>query len=215
MKQLRLLLLLAFVALGLGITQAQQSTTPPSGNPQSPASMAIPQLQPSPVRILTPTPGQTLSTNYAQLHFELARPAPSGEPIFLVQLDSNDPISTSDTDYTFADLPPGSHTVRVTLVDANNSPIEGATATVQFSVPSVLPTHVKGSSGGFQRGHANIVGAAPSAPIPPELRDAGDITFPLKGSPLPLLSLIGFILLIAAAVHALRAPKNAARRAAL
>lgn len=143
MKPLRLLLLFALVALGLGIAHAQQPTAPSPANPQFPGSMAIPQLQPSPVRILAPVSGQTLSANYAHLQFELTRPAPSGEPIFLVQLDSNDPISTTDTDYTFADLPPGSHTIRVTLVDANNLPIEGASATVQFSVPSLLPPNPK------------------------------------------------------------------------
>ena len=36
---------------------------------------------------------------------------------------------------------------------------------------------------------------APAAPIPPELRNQGDPDLPVKGSPLPLVSLIGFGLL--------------------
>jgi hypothetical protein len=47
----------------------------------------------------------------------------------------------------------------------------------------------------------------PAAPIPPELRNQGDPDLPLKGSPLPLVSLIGFGLLIGGVVPAMRARK--------
>ena len=45
---------------------------------------------------------------------------------------------------------------------------------------------------------------APAAPIPPELRNEGDPDLPVKGSPLPLVSLIGFVLLISGVVPAMR-----------
>jgi hypothetical protein len=48
---------------------------------------------------------------------------------------------------------------------------------------------------------------APVAPIPPELRNQADPDLPVKGSPLPLISLIGFGLLIGGVVPALRAHK--------
>jgi hypothetical protein len=48
---------------------------------------------------------------------------------------------------------------------------------------------------------------APAAPIPPELRNQGDPDLPVKGSPLPLVSLIGFGLLIGGLVPAMRARK--------
>jgi hypothetical protein len=48
---------------------------------------------------------------------------------------------------------------------------------------------------------------APAAPIPPELRNQGDPDLPVKGSPLPLVSLIGFGLLIGGVVPAMRARK--------
>ena len=48
---------------------------------------------------------------------------------------------------------------------------------------------------------------APAAPIPPELRNQGDTDLPIKGSPLLLISLIGFGLLISGVVPAMRARK--------
>ncbi len=214
MKEFRILLLFALVAVGLSIAQNQQSATAPAGDPQ-PLVALNPQVRPSPITILTPTPGQTLTDRYVHLRFELSQPVPSGEPIFLVQLDSREPISMSDTDYTFPDeLQPGPHTIRVTLVDANNMPIEGATATVQFKVPALQPANNNGSPV-IQSAAGNIAGAAPAPPIPPELHNDGDIKLPLRGSPLPLLSLIGFGLLIGGAAHAMRTPKGPTHRAAL
>lgn len=208
MKKIELLLVFIFVAVALGVAQQDQTTvTIPADSPQPTTVVVKPEGLPSPVRILTPTAGQTLASNFAELRFELAQPALSGEPNFLVQLDASDPISMSDTSYTFADLQPGSHTIRVTLVDANNVPVEGGTATVQFKVPapqSSAPT------GAVQRrtqetpGGRTLAGAAPAEPIPPELRNEGDPNLPLAGSPLPLLSLIGFGLLIGGAAQAMR-----------
>jgi len=48
---------------------------------------------------------------------------------------------------------------------------------------------------------------APAAPIPPELRNEGDPDLLVKGSPLPLVSLIGFALLISSVIPAMRARK--------
>jgi hypothetical protein len=155
------------------------------------------------IRILTPVAGQTLSANFVNLRFELMRPALTGEPNFLVQLDSADPVSMSDTDYTFSELQPGIHTIQVTLVDANNSPVEGGIATVRFKVPSATPP-AHGNSSRAQHFASAIAGAAPAAPIPPELRNEGDPILPFAGSPLPLLSLIGFGLLIGGAAQAMR-----------
>ncbi len=96
-----------------------------------------PETQPADVLILAPVAGQTLTSNSVDLSFELVQPAMNGEPKFLVQLDNAPPIRTSSTDYTFPELLPGSHTIRVTLVDASNSPVQGGSATVQFAIQSV------------------------------------------------------------------------------
>jgi hypothetical protein len=206
MKQIRLLLLLTFVAMSLFAAQNPPPTTAPAGtavvNPN--AAVVNPDAQSPLVRILTPVSGQMLASNFVNLRFELVRPALNGEPIFIVQLDAADPINTSSTDYTFSDLEPGIHSVRVTLVDANNSPVQGGSATVQFKVPSTPPAHTDGSKGVGPHTVRTIAGAPPFAPIPPELRKDGDVNLPLAGSPLPLISLIGFGLLIGGAAQTMR-----------
>jgi hypothetical protein len=211
-QQIRLFLFCALVATALGLVGQQSDTPTPSPNdsPQPTTVIVTPAAQPSPVRILTPTQGQTLTDNFIHLHFELAQPALSGEPNFLVQIDSADPISMSDTDYTFSDLQPGSHTIRVTLVDANNVPVQGSSATVQFKVPAEQPNKSDSPESIVQPrklvlASRTLAGVPPNLPIPPELRNEGDPTLPLAGSPLPLLSLIGFGLLIGGAAQAMRA----------
>ncbi len=206
MKEIRLLIWFVAVATALGMAQGDQPSAATSGNSQSTTVIVTPATQPSPVRILTPTAGQTLQENYVHLHFELAQPALSGEPNFEVQLDSADPVNTSETDYTFSDLQPGSHTIRVTLVDANNSPVQGGTATVhfQFKVPKSDAPPGATLHGNETPGSRTLAGGIPALPIPPELRNDGDAKLPLAGSPLPMLSLIGFGLLIGGAAQAMR-----------
>jgi hypothetical protein len=191
MKHFQLFVLLVLVAFTLGARNVTAQSSSSVGYVQSATGVAADAEQPSPVRILSPLPGQTLSANYVDVRFELTRPALSDEPNFLVQLDSSDPIGTVETGYTFPDLQPGVHIVRVTLVDANNVPVQGGTATVQFKVASATqPAHINNSNS--QHFTGNLRGAAPEAPIPPELRNDGDPKLPLAGSPLPLISLIGF-----------------------
>jgi hypothetical protein len=207
MKQIRLLLLCILFATSLGAAQNQPSSTSPPGNAQSATAIVNPEAQSASIRILTPVSGQMLTANFVELRFELARPALSGEPIFRVQLDGADAINTSSTNYTFSGLQPGLHSVRVTLVDANNSPVQGGTATVEFKVPSVSqaqPAHSDASHGGRPPATRTIAGTPPSAPIPPELRKEGDVNLPMAGSPLPWISLVGFGLLIGGATQTMR-----------
>jgi hypothetical protein len=205
MKQIRLLLMLTLAIGSVGAAQNSPSTAVPDGDAPSTA-MVNAEAQSASIRILTPVSGQTLASNFVSLRFELVRPALTGEAIFLVQLDGADPINTISTDYTFSELQPGLHSVRVTLVDANNSPVQGGSATVQFKVPSLAqPAHTDGSHGAAKpRTTRTIAGAPPAAPIPPELRKDGDVNLPLAGSPLPLISLIGFGLLIGGAAQTMR-----------
>ena len=157
--------------------------------------------QPSAVRILTPAAGAALVTDYVNVKYELVQPALSDEPNFLVQLDAYDPVQTSETSHTFSDLQPGIHTIRVTLVDANNSPVQGGTATVQFKTTTAPPVR-DGSRGALDDSDEALASLTPpSIPIPPELLANGDLNIPLSGSPLPLLALIGFGLLIGGAAR--------------
>ncbi|HVJ05065.1 MAG TPA: hypothetical protein VM578_05300 [Candidatus Saccharimonadales bacterium] len=206
MGHIRLLLSLALIATTLGIAQESRSNTTPAADSSSAPAVVNPDAQSSSLRILTPVAGQMLEANFVDLRFELVKPALNGEPNFILQLDAADPVNTTDTSYTFSDLQPGVHSVRVTLVDANKSPIPGGSATVQFKVPAVSsPARTDGPRGAKrQNSSRTIAGVSPAAPIPPELRNDGDLNLPLAGSPLPLLSIIGFGLLIGGAAHAMR-----------
>jgi hypothetical protein len=103
-----------------------------------------------------------------------------------------------------------SQSAAVSLVDANNSSSAEASAIVQSNAQSNVPSQQPG--GARQHPARSIAGAEPAAPIPPELRNAGDIN--LAGSPLPLLSVVGLGLLIGCATHTMRASKHSSCRVA-
>jgi len=173
-----------------------------AANPQTGA--LGPASQVSAVHILTPSAGEALAADFVNVQYELVRPALSDEPNFLVQLDATDPIQTSETSHTFTDLQPGAHTVRVTLVDANKSPVQGGAATVHFKITANPAPARDGSRGALDSETDAMAALTPSVPVPPELLANGDLNLPLAGSPLPLLSLIGFGLLIGGAARTMR-----------
>jgi len=69
------------------------------------------------------------------IQFELSEGvSANGIPAFRVQLDQQSPVLLSDTEYNLYWLSPGWHTVTVSLVDANGTPMFGAQNQVQFEV---------------------------------------------------------------------------------
>ena len=83
---------------------------------------------PSNLRVITPQNGQTISTDFIDVRYELVNPTVSAAspPNFELQLDDQSPVQTDSTDYTFTGLKPGRHTVLIKLVDANGTPILGS-----------------------------------------------------------------------------------------
>lgn len=76
---------------------------------QAPASAA--QAQSSVLRVTSPRPEQRQTDNFVTVHYELQNPtsAPAGSPDFQVQLDGNDPVTTTTTEQSFTGLTPGQH----------------------------------------------------------------------------------------------------------
>ncbi|HKD91780.1 MAG TPA: hypothetical protein VKB56_07745 [Terriglobales bacterium] len=129
------------------------------------------------VQITEPPAGAKLAQTFVSVHYQISNPtiATADSPNFRVQLDGQDPIMTTSTSQDFTGLTPGQHTVTVQLVDANNTPVPGGGASVKFTILNPTP-------------QSDLVGRV----------------LPSGSSPLPLLSVIGFGVLLGGLVSAMR-----------
>ena len=196
------------------ILRAQGSNPSPGPAPQAPSN--IDSLS---VKILSPQNGQKIRDNYIDIRFEVTNPgATVNTPTFVVQLDSRDPVQTTSSDQSFSGLKPGTHTVSVQLVDANGTPIMGSRAQVQFIVSPQQPTSVPptpprlaGIESGGERGAPRLQSVAFDQTPSSTQKDSrqqtaadGDDSLPHSGSALPLMSLIGFGVLVGGITSALK-----------
>ncbi len=132
-KTFRLLLMLATVGASAGALAQNQNSTQPDTSGQD-HGVAI-QLRSSALRIVEPRSRQTLSHNFVVVRFELVRPNPAGgDNNFVIQLDGNAPVNTSEPEYTFTGMRSGQHILTVREVDANGTPMPDTGAEVEFSV---------------------------------------------------------------------------------
>lgn len=132
MRGIRYAVVMAVIALS-----AAAQTVPSQNNGAAPANPTAQAAAPqSSVSILKPKSGEKLRDNFITITYSLSNPSASasGTPSFQLRLDSQDPVTTSSTEYSFSGLTPGAHTVVVQLVDANGTPVQGGQATVQFTV---------------------------------------------------------------------------------
>jgi hypothetical protein len=194
----RLVIILALLVITSVSSISAQTAPSPGATLPTPGS----------IRILAPRSGEKISNNFVDFRYELAAPASAdGSPTFQVRLDSTEPVRTTDTRYTFTGLQPGRHTLSVEVVDANNIPVQGSRAEVQFNVlaPRTTPQE---ESLPPRRPNAQLISAAASAQssgaslmnaefqqdasAAPEQEEQTIGTLPQSASSLPLLSLIGF-----------------------
>jgi hypothetical protein len=151
---------------------------------------AVPQasgtVQGSALRIASPKSGEKLAQTFVTVQYEEISPASAaGTPTYELRLDGRDPVQTTDTTYTFNGVTPGSHDLIVQIVDANGTPIMGTRSEVKFV--TVNPSQPSPSGAGL-----------PPIPQPP----SSDL--PGANSSLPLLSVIGFGILLGGVISALR-----------
>ena len=193
----KLLTAIFFVSLAIPISLAAQTA---SGDPKAagtaPTESAVMAASNS-IRILSPTVDQSLGTTAVTLRYQLTDTAASAapSPTYRVQLDGRDPAETLDTSYSFTGLAPGEHTLIVELVDANHVPIVGSRAIVHFK------TFTPGTE---QRPQTTGTLSPPlivkaKMPIP-----AAADQLPLAGGELPLLSMVGFGVLVGGIISAMR-----------
>ncbi len=182
---------LALLLMSLMVAEAQTAGTAP--NPSAPQAGDAAGL-----RIISPHQGERLKQDFVSVSYELGNngASASSTPNFQIQLDGQDPVTTSSTEYTFTGLAPGTHTVTVQLVDANGTPIAGARNQVQFFI--LKPTV------SVRRQHKAVAAALRIEEPKEPLRDVEGHELPAAGGALPLLSVIGFGALLGGIVSAMK-----------
>jgi hypothetical protein len=137
MKNLTLATLALLCILSVAAFTSQNQTASGTSSAETVDSAAS-----SPVRILSPRPGEKLQQNAVSVRyaFEPKQNAPAPPtPNYFVRLDDRDPIQIQDTEVNFTGLTAGQHTVTVELVDANGIAVAGARSQLQFSVAAQVP----------------------------------------------------------------------------
>ena len=213
-----------------GTAPSQGATTPNTNQAGVPMaqSSAIKILSPKAGEKVS---SSAISVNYELLNDGISA---AGSPTYRLQLDSRDPVETTGTDYSFSGLTPGKHVLTVEVVDANHTPIMGSQTQVQFTManpgaagaaqqptpnsqqapqqgqqsqPSQQPSQTQQQAQPQQQPQsprAELV--APSvtkASLPlPDSGKGGEL--PSAAGELPMLSMVGFGVLIGGVISAMR-----------
>lgn len=179
----------------------------------------------SSVHIVAPKAGEKLSANFVTVRYELLNPGASANtsPTYSLRLDGHDPVTTSDTEYTFSGLMPGQHLVIVEMVDSNGTPINGTRSQVQFVVnqqvrpTEAIPDHTDIVRQTEYTGRARLVrtvfqqeqsnqeqSGEKEQPAAAKGKRAAEQQLPHSSTALPLLSLIGLGVLVGGLASAMR-----------
>jgi len=181
--------------------KAQNAGTVPN---QGAGQAGNPAAQGNVLRIISPRNGERVRQTFVNLKFELTNGGASaaGMPNFQIKLDARDPVTTSSTDQTFTGLTPGPHTITVQLVDANETPVAGARNEVQFVVLQPAPT--PGAAMSLRHRSPNLIAAALRVEEPEDRVQEKDPELPSAAGALPLLSVIGFGVLLGGIASAMK-----------
>jgi hypothetical protein len=192
-----------------GSSPSQGATTPNTN--QAGGQMATS----SAIKILSPKAGEKIGSSAISVSYELLNDSVSaaGSPTYRLQLDGRDPVETTGTDYSFSGLPTGSHVLTVEVVDANHTPLMGSRTQVQFTTANQLPAAGNQSQPGQQPKGQSTPQQQPSQQPraelqPPSLYKASlplpSDELPSAAGELPLLSMVGFGVLVGGVVSAMR-----------
>ncbi len=194
-KSFHIVVILAVMALTAGAqtVPSQDNGAAPGANATAPAAPVQAALS-----ILKPAPGEKLRQTAVTVKYALANPGATsaGDPNFQVRLDDQDPVTTTATEYAFTGLTPGPHTVTVQAVDANGTPIPGAQAAVQFNILKQT-THRTGP-----QAIAAALRLDPATDI--RIQQPAPQPLPPASGSLPLLSVIGFGVLVGGLASAMK-----------
>ena len=234
MKQFKHYLLAAVIALPLasGAQNTGATGTAPSQGATTPNTTQAggPLAQSSAIKILSPKAGEKLTSSALSVTYELLNDGISaaGSPNYRLQLDSRDPVETTSTDYSFSGLAPGKHVLTVDVVDANHTPIMGSQTQVQFTTanpgaenaaqqPAANQQPAQPAQGqqqpAQQQQQAQPQQQSPRAELMPPSVTKASLPLPDSGKggelpsaagELPMLSMVGFGVLIGGVISAMR-----------
>jgi hypothetical protein len=152
------------------------------------------------VHIVAPASDQNLKASTVSIRYEVSSTKHSHvrPDLFRVQLDSETPVETNETAYTFDQVTPGQHAVSVELLDAKHRPIVASKAEMSFVMESPDP---------------NPVPEVAVGPMMPATLQKVAVFLPQVAAPIdpsdgsgemPLLSVIGLGVLIGGMVSAMK-----------
>ena len=182
MKNFRIFVLILLVAIATPFVLHRRAWALHQAIPGSTASN-------SGLRIISPQPNEKIGQEYLTVQYQAVSATATSTPIYELRLDAREPVHTSDTSYTFDGVMPGSHQLLIQIVDANGTPVMGTLAEVKFLTTSPRIATTTPSEG-----------TSSPPPLPQPL--ASDL--PNGNGSLPLLSIIGFGILVGGVISALR-----------
>ena len=178
-----------------GTAPSQGSTTPNTG--QAGGAMA----SSAAIKVLSPKVNEKIGSSAVTVRFQLQNTALAADPspTYRVQLDGRDPVETTSTENSFTGLPDGEHTVTIDLVDANHTPIATSHTEERFST---FTPGTKGAAGSTSKTGSLTPPTIVKAKW--ELPEGKADELPAAAGELPLLSMLGFGVLVGGIVSAMR-----------
>ena len=140
--------------------------------------------------IVSPKPDQKLAQSFVVVEFRTLNPVFGSGESYELRLDGRDAVHTTEHSYTFNGLTPGTHEVALQVLATDGIPASGTGSLVSFVVDPATAAKVGGTQA------ANL--PEPPLPLPPPA------DLPNVNSSLPLLSIIGFGILVGGVISALR-----------
>jgi hypothetical protein len=182
------------VLLAVSIAGAQNSSS--AGSSSASNHAATRHL----IHIVSPASGENLEGTSVSIRYEVSPPKrTSTHPsAFRIQMDSQPPVDTTETVYTFDSVIPGPHDVTVELLDSRNRPIGSSLARASFvsAAPETNPAAELEVEPMLPPSLQKVAMFLPQAAAP---IDPGD-----GSGEMPLLSVIGLGVLIGGMVSAMK-----------
>lgn len=205
MRGIRYAVVVAVISLSAAaqvVPSQNNGAAPATPNAQTANSQTA--TQQSSVSILKPKAGEKIRDNFITITYSLGNPSASaaGTPNFQLRMDAQDPVTTTQTEYSFSGLTPGAHTLVVQLVDANGTPVQGGNATVQFTVLRQA-TRLHGAqaiAAALRLDPGKDIRVSSTSPTTQQMPE----NQPQQRGALPLLSVIGFGVLVGGIASAMK-----------